>query len=417
MAYAPFLNITREGVLSYYHCRANYYASPCSWNTFKSCKEILEHLEATIICFQGMSSHSPRFLFDRETFPELKTSRGSLDKNFGHPGLYNAFFSFPTKKGGYSGVAVYTDSRKAIPLKAEEGLSGILQPKPPLSPDERISMSYPTTGDIELVADEDEKKPLHLTDLDSEGRALVLDFGLFVLINLYCPNEASDERLVFKMNYHLMLQERVRTLIEEGREVIVIGDINICAAPLDHGEGHFASRSSCFYDHPARAWFRRWLEPEGCMIDMVRKFWPERKGMYTCAPPLAFYTYCPTSVPIRLEHENIRSRNKLWHADRLHTRYTWLASLAQTWRYPSTRERFRSLPCIHRPARRNFASVGRNIDAARSNEDARHPKRTSPSGFSILGRVFWKADSIVYFLWETSKFIFATVCLVATAGE
>jgi AP endonuclease-2 len=237
----------------------------------------------------------------------MKISRGTLERHVALPGPYDAFFSFPANKGGYSGVAVYTDSQKVVPLKAEEGLSGILQPKPPLSSEERISSTYPTAHEIDWVADEDGNKPSNLTSLDSEGRAIVLDFGLFVLINLYCPNEASDQRLVFKMNYHLMLQERVKKLIEEGREVIILGDINICAAPLDHGEGHLASRSTSFYDHPARAWFHKWLEPEGCMIDMVRKFWPERKGMYTC---VSFSFYIFRAVPNtyhrqRLEHETI----------------------------------------------------------------------------------------------------------------
>jgi AP endonuclease-2 len=244
---------------------------------------MLDHLQASIICFQGTCLHHPLLLFVRlKELPEMKTSRAALDQNVGLPGPYHAFFSFPTTKGGYSGVAVYTDSRKAIPLKAEEGLSGVLQPKPPFSQEERISATYPKAHVLDLIADDEGYKPADLTTLDSEGRALVLDFGLFVLINLYCPNEASEERLVFKMNFHIMLQERVRQLMAQGRDVMVVGDINVCATPLDHGEGHLNSRFTGFYDHPARAWLRDWLEPKGCMIDFVRKFWPDRKGMYTC---------------------------------------------------------------------------------------------------------------------------------------
>ena len=64
----------------------------------------------------------------------------------------------------------------------------------------------------------------------------MLDFGLFVLINLYCPNEGSDARFPYKMNYHLMLQERVWRLIAAGWEVVVVvvSDLNACAAPIDH---------------------------------------------------------------------------------------------------------------------------------------------------------------------------------------
>ncbi|OJA15578.1 hypothetical protein AZE42_09003 [Rhizopogon vesiculosus] len=235
------------------------------WNTFTSFQGVLQNLNADIICFQ-----------------EMKTSRSSLSRGVAIPDHFHAFFSFPKNKGGYSGVAIYTDSRTITPLKAEEGLSGILQPKPPLASDERISRSYPCAHEMELMPDDQGYTPSDLTALDAEGRALIVDFGLFVLINVYCPNETSDARLPYKMNYHFMLQERVRKLRNEGREVVVVGDINICATPLDHCDGHLASNASTFHDHPARAWFHSWLSPIGCMTDAARTFWPDRKGMYTC---------------------------------------------------------------------------------------------------------------------------------------
>ncbi|KAI0080227.1 DNase I-like protein [Panus rudis PR-1116 ss-1] len=231
--------------------------------------KILDELQADIICFQ-----------------EMKSSRSALPRDVALPDDYGAFFSFPIAKGGYSGVAVYInmhEGRKCIPLRAEEGLSGKLQPKPPLTIEERISCSYPSADDMVLYPDEEGNTPATLDALDAEGRGLVVDFGLFVLINVYCPNETSDARLSFKMNYHLMLQERVRQLVSEGREVIVVGDINICATPLDHCDGHLPSNQSTFYEHPAREWFRNWLDPDkGQMVDVVRTFWPERKGMFTC---------------------------------------------------------------------------------------------------------------------------------------
>ncbi|KAI0796106.1 Endonuclease/exonuclease/phosphatase [Abortiporus biennis] len=249
------------------------------WNTTKNCEEILDKLEADIICFQ-----------------EMKSSRSALPKDVALPGHYDSFFSFPLAKGGYSGVAVYTDSHKVVPLKAEEGLSGKLQPKPPLSSEERISPSYPSTVDMTLVPDEDGNTPVTFDSLDSEGRALVIDFGLFVLINLYCPNETSDARLPFKMNFHLLLQERVKKLMEGGREVIVLGDMNICATPMDHCDGHLPSNAKTFYEHPAREWFHNWLEPNGPMVDIVRSFWPDRKGLYTCNDLAAYRTVVVTNL-------------------------------------------------------------------------------------------------------------------------
>ncbi|KAH9990580.1 Endonuclease/exonuclease/phosphatase [Russula vinacea] len=235
------------------------------WNTFKTWDAILKELRADIICFQ-----------------EIKSSRAAIGRDIALPDSFHSFFSFPATKGGYSGVAVYTDTRTATPLKAEEGLSGGLQPKPPLSPEERISTSYPVAHELDLVPDADEQTPNDLLALDLEGRALVLDFGLFVLINLYCPNEGSDARFPYKMNYHLMLQERVRGLIAAGREVVVVGDLNVCAAPIDHCDGHLPSNASTFWDYPARVWMRDWLAPNGPLIDVLRRFWPDRKGMFTC---------------------------------------------------------------------------------------------------------------------------------------
>ena len=225
---------------------------------------------------------------------EIKSSRAAIGRDVALPDSFHSFFSFPATKGGYSGVAVYTDTRTATPLKAEEGLSGRLQSKTPLSPEERISTSYPAAHELALVPDADEQTPDDLLALDLEGRALVLDFGLFVLINLYCPNEGSDARFPYKMNYHLMLQERVRGLIAAGREVVVVGDLNVCAAPIDHCDGHLPSNASTFWDYPARVWMRDWLAPVGPLIDVLRRFWPDRKGMFTCTCH-AYLTCCSGS--------------------------------------------------------------------------------------------------------------------------
>lgn len=75
----------------------------------------------------------------------MKISRQLLTKHFALPGDYDAVMSFPKNKGGYSGVAVYTDSTKVIPHKAEEGLLGGHQATSKLSLDanQRISSTYP----------------------------------------------------------------------------------------------------------------------------------------------------------------------------------------------------------------------------------------------------------------------------------
>ncbi len=236
----------------------------------------------------------------------MKSSRPTLPKGVALPPSYHSFFSFPLKKSGYSGVATYTRTATITPLKAEEGLTGLIQPKPPLTPEERVSRpeNYPPQSFNDGGSDDDDGG-VDLKHLDSEGRALTIDFGLFVLINVYCPNDGTgtEERDKFKMDYHCLLDARVRRLIEkEKREVIVLGDINACAAVIDHCEGNImVARGKAaglegedgFWEKEYRRWLRDWIrreedggrgETSGAppFIDIVRRFWPDRKGMYTC---------------------------------------------------------------------------------------------------------------------------------------
>ncbi|KAF8487951.1 Endonuclease/exonuclease/phosphatase [Russula emetica] len=236
----------------------------------------------------ALSARAPISASPQHPLPqEIKSSRVAIGRDIVLPDSFHSFFSFPASNRGYSGVAVYADTCTASQRRPEEGLSGGLQPKIPSSPSERILASYPLAHELDLVPDADEQTPNDLLTLDLEGCALVLDFGLFVLINLYCPNEGSDAQFSYKMNYHLMLQERLRRLIAAGQEVVVIGDLNMCAAPIDHCDGHLPSNASTFWEHPARAWIWDWLVPRGPLIDVLRQFWPDRKGKFTCRSAIA----------------------------------------------------------------------------------------------------------------------------------
>jgi AP endonuclease-2 len=270
-----------------------------------------------------------------------------LPKTVALPSSYDSFFSFPVKKSGYSGVATYTRIATVTPLKAEEGLTGLIQPKPPFTGQERVSRieNYPP----QLIDYDD----LDYKHLDSEGRAVTVDFGLFVLINVYCPNDGvgTDERDKYKMDYHRLLSERVRGLQEEGREVIVLGDINVCAALIDHCEGNIMmARARAkgvddedeFWEKEYRRWLRDWLQKEdgtgGPLIDIVRRFWPDRKGMYTCELLKSLPLQEQLTHEARLEYEDFRARNKLWDSNRLHPHHTGTFSLDQGGRRSTGRE-------------------------------------------------------------------------------
>ncbi|KAJ8085338.1 Class II abasic (AP) endonuclease [Marasmius tenuissimus] len=272
------------------------------WNTLKTHNDILDYLQADVINFQ-----------------EVKSTRSALTKPVAVPPSYDSFFSFPVTKSGYSGVATYTRSSTVVPAKAEEGLSlasrSNAQVKPPLELSERVSKpeSYPDSRVVivaeeeDEVIDEDERNGVtlllrhELKSLDAEGRVLTLDFGMFVLINVYCPNDGSEERFPFKMDFHYVLEDRVRALMREGREVVLVGDLNACAALIDHCEGNLIIKRGLAEGKDGETWFweerdgRRWLrdllieegvngtgKEKACLVDIVRKFHPERKGMYTC---------------------------------------------------------------------------------------------------------------------------------------
>ena len=222
----------------------------------------------------------------------MKSSRQGLTRQVALPHSFDSFFSFPVRKSGYSGTAIYTRRNVVVPLKAEEGLTGLIQPKSPLTIEEKISRRYPPQ--LDHIEEEDQ---IDWKDLDGEGRAVVVDLGLFVLINTYCPNDGTgtEERERFKMEYHRLLEARVNGLINEGKQVMVVGDLNACAAIEDHCEGQLmVERGQAeglegeegFWGKEYRRWIRDWLVKDdangGSMVDIVRKFWPGRKGMYTC---------------------------------------------------------------------------------------------------------------------------------------
>jgi AP endonuclease-2 len=102
----------------------------------------------------------------------------------------------------------------------------------------------------------------------------VLDFGLFVLFNVYCPHESSNERLPFKMRFYEVLQRRVEALLESGREVIIAGDLNVTHQKIDHCDPQKSIKEHnlrSFEDHPARQWFDAFVTPKGSMVDICRK--------------------------------------------------------------------------------------------------------------------------------------------------
>eukprot|EP00602_Paraphysomonas_sp_CaronLab_P000100 CAMPEP_0185029984 /NCGR_PEP_ID=MMETSP1103-20130426/16685_1 /TAXON_ID=36769 /ORGANISM="Paraphysomonas bandaiensis, Strain Caron Lab Isolate" /LENGTH=506 /DNA_ID=CAMNT_0027564943 /DNA_START=223 /DNA_END=1743 /DNA_ORIENTATION=+ len=99
---------------------------------------------------------------------------------------------------------------------------------------------------LELTPDEVGYTDAELGLLDCEGRCIITDHGEFVLLNIYAPNAYTDDtdRFDFKMCYHHLLSMAVSKLQKLGRSVIVVGDLNVTAARIDHCEGNMFDYTS-----------------------------------------------------------------------------------------------------------------------------------------------------------------------------
>ncbi|PWZ01391.1 DNase I-like protein [Testicularia cyperi] len=225
------------------------------WFKLPDWEACLEHLGADIACFQ-----------------ETKMTRKQLTESMCILPSYHSFFNFHPAKG-YSGTVTYVRKSVAIPLKAEQGITGRLVP----APEEAIGYNPVDTRD--------DVEPKIWTGLDDEGRAVVLDLGMFVLFNVYAPNETGPERLEYKMSYYKALAERADRLIAAGRQVMIVGDMNIIRDPIDHCDPEQSIKEhgwSHFHQHPARSWFTTFLAPKGKFHDVGRMYHPQRRKMFTC---------------------------------------------------------------------------------------------------------------------------------------
>jgi AP endonuclease-2 len=198
---------------------------------------------------------------------------------------------------GYSGVAIYTRNSTCAPIRAEEGITGILTPPNSsisfrdLPEDQQIG-GYPTLSQLSDCS-------LDAATLDSEGRCVILEFPAFVLIGVYCPANRDETRDEFRIGFLNALDGRVRNLVEAGKRVFLGGDLNIIRGEIDtaKAEEHIRKQGITmeqFISTPSRRMLNQLLiggevlgeKDEGrekpVMWDLCRLYHPDRKGMFTC---------------------------------------------------------------------------------------------------------------------------------------
>ncbi|AET40576.1 DNA-(apurinic or apyrimidinic site) lyase APN2 Ecym_6193 [Eremothecium cymbalariae DBVPG len=175
------------------------------------------------------------------TFQELKIDRLTVSK-WGIVDDAYSFITIPKVKRGYSGVGCWVRIREeSDPLssllkvvKAEEGITGLLKVK---RNGELVSYRDDPTigiGGYENLPYSDDAE-----ELDSQGRCVIIELACgIVVISTYCPANSTqtEEGEVFRMKFLKLLFKRVRNLKEQGKEVVLMGDINVSRDLIDKAE-------------------------------------------------------------------------------------------------------------------------------------------------------------------------------------
>jgi AP endonuclease-2 len=197
---------------------------------------------------------------------------------------------------GYSGVGIYTRQSVCAPIRAEEGLLGVLCSPGSSTPYRDLPESdciggYPTSSQIASL-------DIDSAALDAEGRCLVLEFPAFVLFGVYSPANSNGLRDDFRYGFLSMLDTRIRNLTKMGKNVILTGDLNVSRDLIDtaKAEEHMRAEGMTHNEYistPNRRIFNQLLlngavcgerdegREEPVLYDLCREFHPDREGMYT----------------------------------------------------------------------------------------------------------------------------------------
>ncbi|GAM87148.1 hypothetical protein ANO11243_051690 [Dothideomycetidae sp. 11243] len=249
------------------------------WNTVRTFPAMFDILQSDIVVMQ-----------------ELKIQRKDLRDDMVLLDGWDCYFSLPKHKKGYSGVGIYTRNETCSPIKAEEGILGVLNPpNSTLSyrelPEDQSIGGYPSEAQIvELGVDP--------ALLDAEGRCVCLEFPAFVLFGVYSPANSNGLRDDFRYGFLCALDCRIRNLVKAGKRVILVGDLNVSRAEIDTACAlDDIKKAGMTHDDyistPNRRVFNHLIvggevvgprdegREDAIMCDIVRDFHPKRSGMYT----------------------------------------------------------------------------------------------------------------------------------------
>ena len=172
---------------------------------------------------------------DADIFCIQETKMQREQSTFEFPG-YHEYWNSAVKKG-YSGTAIFT---KEEPENVTYGLG--------------------------------------IEEHDQEGRVITAEYPGFILVNVYTTNSQRGlVRLDYREKWEDAFQDYVSRLAEK-KPVIVCGDLNVAAQPIDLKNPDSNHKNAGFSDQE-RAKFQQFLQHG--FVDSFRSLYPDREGAYT----------------------------------------------------------------------------------------------------------------------------------------
>lgn len=253
------------------------------WNRKRTFEAMFDILEADILVLQ-----------------ECKIQPKDLDDSIVLVPGWDSYFSLPVHRKGYSGVAIYTRQSRVAPIRAEQGITGVVpQTNSSTSylelPSDKQIGGYPSLSQLAEVPINGEVDPKLL---DSEGRCVILEFPAFVLIGTYIPADSDGSRPEFRKAFLHAVDCRIRNLTAMGKRVIWTGDLNMTRAIVDSADYREHMKKGKvtmdeYLNGTSRRLFNQLLvdgdilgsrdqgREKGVLVDVPRIFHPGRLGMYT----------------------------------------------------------------------------------------------------------------------------------------
>lgn len=122
-------------------------------------------------------------------------------------------------------------------------------------------------------------KGLGVEEYDAEGRVILSTCGDLVFIGGYFPNASTGlVRLPYKRSFARDLAVRIRALHDEGKGVLLAGDMNVAPEEIDLAHPKENRMNPGFTDEE-RADFRGYLDAG--LVDLLRERHPGEPGLYT----------------------------------------------------------------------------------------------------------------------------------------